>query len=245
MRGEEVRYRIHLLSKHFILLLTMLPRNVQIAILLFAGASAGKHVRSPADPSVSPAPAAGIALFDFETYQLTDAVLQNLVNSHPGTDVLSLFGFDNETFEIHNETCKSFPGDASYPDEATWSMLNNVLGDALIPTIPIAAPCYASSGIYSAEKCADISARFITSELQFVFPPVDSIFGTVHLTQRSTAQATHRQSCGPSFKVAHACPLSPPTPLAHLAAIRITPSTSVASRKSSSASTLHEITTCD
>jgi hypothetical protein len=149
----------------------MIPRNVSIAILFFAGPSATKHVRSPADPSEPPGSAVGIGLFGFETHQLTDAVLQEFADSTPETDVLSLFGFENGTFDARNDTCKSFPGDANYPDQATWSLLNEVLGYALIPTIPIAAPCYASSKMYSAAQCAEISARFTTSELQFVFAP--------------------------------------------------------------------------
>jgi hypothetical protein len=148
-------------------LFRMLPRNAQIAILLFAGASAKRHVRSSAHLSVPPASAAGIDLFDFEAIQLTDAGLQRLVDSTPDADILALFGFDNASApKGRNETCKTFPGDAHYPDGKTWSMLNKVLGDALIPTIPIAAPCYASSGVYSASKCANVETRFTTSELQ-------------------------------------------------------------------------------
>jgi hypothetical protein len=149
----------------------MIPHNVQIAILFFAGSTAAKHVISPADPSAPPASAAGIGLFGFETNQLTNAILQELADTTPETDILSLFGFENGTFDARNDTCKSFPGDANYPDQATWSLLNDVLGDALIPTTPIAAPCYASSNKYSVAQCADISTRFTTSELQFVFPP--------------------------------------------------------------------------
>ncbi|KAF1993794.1 FAD/FMN-containing isoamyl alcohol oxidase-like protein MreA [Amniculicola lignicola CBS 123094] len=55
--------------------------------------------------------------------------------------------------------CKVFPGDADWPSDDTWGRLNGLLGGALIPTVPLAAPCYQNWGVYDKEKCAVIAGN--------------------------------------------------------------------------------------
>ncbi|KAH3945651.1 hypothetical protein HBH70_122520 [Parastagonospora nodorum] len=117
-------------------------------------------------PTVSPA---GVDLFPFEAVQFTEEVLERAsTQSNSHVNITGLFGFDDNT-DIHLEhlsgTCKVFPGDQNYPDALVWSEFDHLLGNALIETTPVAAPCYQSSGMYDALKCADISARFTTPDL--------------------------------------------------------------------------------
>ena len=106
-------------------------------------------------------------LFEFETVQLTDESLSILDG-----DTAALFQFYNETdtsADIANravDACKVFPGDASWPSSRTWETLNVALGNnALIKTIPLAAPCYESWG-YDQAECASLTTNWTNSYLQ-------------------------------------------------------------------------------
>ncbi|KAI4704725.1 hypothetical protein J4E89_009602 [Alternaria sp. Ai002NY15] len=125
---------------------------------------------APAAATVSTNSPAGVALFPNEAVQLTNDALNAAARQTSEIDVVSLFGFDNEeetTHGISSGQCKVFPGDSDYPEESVWSTFDNLLGGALIKTTPIAAPCYKDSAWndYNEAKCADISARFTTSDL--------------------------------------------------------------------------------
>ena len=126
-------------------------------------------------PAATPMPtesSAGVDLFDSETVQLTEQTLINTNAYTNTTDVLALFGFENGTDSQATKlyrrggVCKTFPGDWNYPKSLIWSVFDLLLGGALIKTTPIAAPCYESSGVYNEAKCADISNRFTTADLQ-------------------------------------------------------------------------------
>jgi hypothetical protein len=130
---------------------------------------------APAAAKVSTNSPAGVALFPHEAVQLTEKVLKTAESQTSEVDVNGLFGFDsgNETTAISKRAlssgqCKAFPGDSNYPKEWVWSIFDLLLGGALIKTTPIAAPCYKKSAWdnYDEMKCADISARFTTADLQ-------------------------------------------------------------------------------
>jgi hypothetical protein len=130
---------------------------------------------TPAAATVSADSLAGVALFPLEAVQLTDEALKIADSQTSEVDVGALFGFDggNETKAIAKRAlrsgqCKAFPGDSNYPKEWVWSVFDLLLGGALIKTTPIAAPCYKNSAWndYDEGKCADISARFTTADLQ-------------------------------------------------------------------------------
>jgi len=135
-------------------------------------ASAADASTAPAATTVSLASSAGVDLFDAEAVQLTDDVLNSVKAQTNETDILAVFGFENSTgtaevrLDRRSGFCKAFPGDWNYPVPAVWSLFDLLLGRALIKTVPVAAPCYKSSGVYDAAKCADISARFTTADLQ-------------------------------------------------------------------------------
>ena len=102
--------------------------------------------------------------FDFERVQLTAGSLAAL-----GSDA-ELFRFYNEadtSTKLTSEgACKVFPGDASWPSDATWETFNGALGNnALIKTVPLAAPCY-NAWDYDQAKCASLTANWTSSYLQ-------------------------------------------------------------------------------
>ena len=80
-----------------------------------------------------------------------------------------LFGkshFPSANVAKSNQTCKTMPGDEGYPPQAIWDVFNKTLGNALVQTIPVAAPCYKSFGVYDSAKCDEITAIFTTAKLQ-------------------------------------------------------------------------------
>lgn len=135
-------------------------------------AAASSASIAPAAARVSTDSVSGVDLFDVEAVQLTDQILHEINAQTNGTDLLALVGFQNTTESSaslllrRSGSCKVFPGDWNYPKSNTWSLLDLLLGNALIKTTPVAAQCYKNSGVYDEAECADISARFTTADLQ-------------------------------------------------------------------------------
>ena len=130
---------------------------------------------TPAATTVSTDSPAGALLFPWESVQLTEDVLKETNSQMNDVDVATLFGFDNsiETTiktrrQISSGECKALSGDESYPKLSVWSAFDSLLGGVLIKTTPVAAPCYKNSAWddYDESKCEDISARFMTADLQ-------------------------------------------------------------------------------
>jgi hypothetical protein len=126
-------------------------------------------VRNLAATSETVAPAAavvtatGAQFFQWETLQLTQPVLANLTNMNL-TDV-AFFGFPT-TSSAPISQYKVFPGDAYWPSPIAWEVLNLLTGGALIPTVPLAAPCYRDWPEYNAAACASITSQWSDPHLQ-------------------------------------------------------------------------------
>jgi len=108
-------------------------------------------------------------LFATETVQLTDEIAANLSSINLAN--ASLFAFDtNETSVGESSTssrCKVFPGDAAWPSPLTWWIFDLLLGNRLIKTIPLAAPCYNDwPAVENAAECTYISNDWTNSTLQ-------------------------------------------------------------------------------
>ncbi|KAH6844564.1 hypothetical protein B0I37DRAFT_398218 [Chaetomium sp. MPI-CAGE-AT-0009] len=102
-------------------------------------------------------------LFEYETRSLTEAGLEELLAENGVTGHASLFAFDDgvETDSgPSGPACKAFPGDAEWPSQGIWQNFDDLLGGALIETVPIAAPCYQNMGVYNAERCAAVRDSF-------------------------------------------------------------------------------------
>ncbi|KAH8602673.1 FAD/FMN-containing isoamyl alcohol oxidase-like protein MreA [Bisporella sp. PMI_857] len=115
----------------------------------------------------SAASQAGARWFDYESVQLTDENIKHIGDGPDAAKYARLFTFNNpETSNVpftKTGECKVFPGDDAWPSETEWNVFNDLLGGALIPTIPIAAPCYQNWGIYDASKCSSIIANFTST----------------------------------------------------------------------------------
>ncbi|KAK3358149.1 FAD binding domain-containing protein [Lasiosphaeria hispida] len=104
-------------------------------------------------------------LFPFETLQLTDAALANMAHSAPAVD-LSMFSFKDDSKLRSRATqaaCKTYPGDPAWPTDPMWRLFDNLLGGALIKTVPEASACYAEWGHYSASKCEELTNNWNNS----------------------------------------------------------------------------------
>ncbi|KAJ5816337.1 FAD linked oxidase N-terminal [Penicillium robsamsonii] len=112
---------------------------------------------------ISSASVASQPLFESEKFQLTD---QDIAKLSQEQSALVKFGSDGID-EITQPTrgCKVFPGDRNWPSQSTWSILDNLLGGALIKTVPIAAVCYSSWPEYDSAKCEKITAQWNDSYL--------------------------------------------------------------------------------
>lgn len=110
------------------------------------------------------------ALFEWETPQLTDAVVSRVGSDALTADIAHLYGFaesGDTKRAAANLSCKNFPGDSNWPSEDTWTKFNALLGDALVPTVPLAAPCYDSKwGAKDLNRCNKIIDSFTTSITQ-------------------------------------------------------------------------------
>lgn len=105
-----------------------------------------------------------IPRFDWEQSFLTDATIGQALASVPA-DARSLFQFAShniakdavpETSSTFNgRQCKVFPGDEDWPEEASWSALNEITNGALMKPVPQAHVCYNSSASSSDQSACD------------------------------------------------------------------------------------------
>ncbi|KAL2267407.1 hypothetical protein VTJ83DRAFT_4684 [Remersonia thermophila] len=105
--------------------------------------------------------------FAWENIQLTS---QSLAKQDA-----ALFGFGNAHLDPPQPRCKSFPGDPSWPSDATWSRFNATLGGALIKTVPLAAPCYRHRPEYDPAACQRVREAWSTPRLH-VDDPSSAMF---------------------------------------------------------------------
>lgn len=109
-------------------------------------------------------------LFEYETTSLTKERLEDLLAEAGISDDAPLFAFDDGTQKTNpgssRPACKVFPGDAEWPSQSTWHNFDELLGGALIETVPVAAPCYNNLGVYDAERCAAVRDSFANPYFQ-------------------------------------------------------------------------------
>lgn len=104
---------------------------------------------------------------------MTDDILANLTNLHLSN--IPLFYFDDDS-GAHKRgvgglpKCKAFPGDALYPNETAWKVLDMLSGGALIKTVPLGSACYEGEH-YDEEMCNFLIDNWNVSDTQYA-PPV-------------------------------------------------------------------------
>jgi hypothetical protein len=138
--------------------------------LCLSAASARSAISvQPAAETIAATPVGGAPLANAEKLQLTETVLERIKSENATAEIAALFDFQsNQTLsERGRAECKTYPGDDSWPEEWVWDIFNLLLGNALIPTVPIAAPCYDSKwGKKDQAKCNAIVSAFTTSSTQ-------------------------------------------------------------------------------
>ncbi|KAL7952396.1 hypothetical protein V8C34DRAFT_310046 [Trichoderma compactum] len=118
-----------------------------VTILVGVGVAAGLS-----DPTTT-CTVAGVPQFKYETEQLS--------GTHIPSEFAKLFAFDTKGPGLSHGQCKPLPGDKGWPSQAEWDAFAKALGgSALIRTVPLAAPCYKSWGVYDAGKCASITSNW-------------------------------------------------------------------------------------
>ncbi|RYP49501.1 hypothetical protein DL768_004804 [Monosporascus sp. mg162] len=145
---------------------------VQLAFVTRVSASNGETIE-PVAVKVSTESLAGAPYFEYETWQLTDQALERIRDDPDVTEYADLFDFDSGVSTGNHPSstptkCRVFPGDEDWPSERKWKILNKLLGNALIPTTPLAAPCYSNWGVYDAAKCEAITANWGDAYIQYV-----------------------------------------------------------------------------
>jgi hypothetical protein len=120
--------------------------------------------------TVAPAAEPVLEETDPNVLQLTDTVLANLT-AYQLSDI-GFFKFDDGadlgvvSKRANKGDCKVYPGDNKWPSRLTWGVFNLLTGGALIETVPIGAVCYPNSGVYDANKCSNILAKWTQSDTQ-------------------------------------------------------------------------------
>ncbi|KAF1834148.1 hypothetical protein BDW02DRAFT_598395 [Decorospora gaudefroyi] len=123
------------------------------------------------EPAATPVPVASVAgapLQESEILQLTDAVVKRLVDDDSISKYAEYFAFDDsdvasgkQARRAASASCKTFLDNSSWPKDIIWKLFDVLLGGALIPTKPVAAPCYDSQwGKKDSAKCADVTNNF-------------------------------------------------------------------------------------
>jgi hypothetical protein len=135
---------------------------------IFTGALLGAlYLASPGSAAavqkVSSASDAGAPLFTYEQLQLTE---QALSASTPNHTALFTFAKNSSLNTRAHDECKVYPGDAAWPSRLVWTLFDELLGGALIKTVPLASVCYSSWSEYDADECTTITDNWTNSNLQ-------------------------------------------------------------------------------
>ncbi|ETS81059.1 hypothetical protein PFICI_06061 [Pestalotiopsis fici W106-1] len=79
--------------------------------------------------------------------------------------------------------CKCFPGDACWPSQTQWDLLNTTVSGRLVATTPLGSPCHDPT--YDAETCASLQDQWL--------------YSGIHMSSSSSVMAPlfANQSCDP------------------------------------------------
>lgn len=91
--------------------------------------------------------------FPFESGQLSSSDVGNFTSISFG---------DGKTPITHTASCRSLPGDPSWPSLSEWSQLNTSLSSALLHPAPLGTVCYTGS-LQDPKKCLDLVVNASTS----------------------------------------------------------------------------------
>lgn len=151
---------------------SIMPVSSSLLLALALGAAspataASRTIPVAATTVPSANPVANAPLFASETHQLTDGVLTQLQSELGSATALFAFGSNASAASLPTPgTCKVLPGDAAWPSLSTWSLFDQLLGGALIKTVPLAAACYPSWPEYNQTECESVTEEWTDSYMQ-------------------------------------------------------------------------------
>lgn len=155
-----------------------LQRLGSCLLLLFRATAVAQSSAFPdIEPAVTTIPAtsaAGAPLQEGERLQLTDVVVDRVASDEATAEYAEYFAFPNSTVSSARlarraaaASCKTFPGDPQWPSGILWDIFDLLLGGALIPTVPLAAPCYDTEwGKKDIAKCSKLVSNWTNPLLQ-------------------------------------------------------------------------------
>jgi hypothetical protein len=108
---------------------------------------------------LSQANAASNSLFEYESIHLSEESFHRIGNDTIDENLRRLFGIEGRP-TLGSGECRAYPGDSDWPAQHEWDALNDLLGGALIPTVPVAASCYSSWGVFDKERCEEVTLNF-------------------------------------------------------------------------------------
>jgi len=137
---------------------------VALVLLSLTPRSQGASLRVPTRDTNVDDPASRADLFSYEKKQLTRQGLHRLRSDIGVLEHADLLSFDDGSQNtgrlLQSGECKEFPDTSSWPILSAWQALDKAFGGALIPTTPLAAPCFKSWSVYNTERCATIRDSF-------------------------------------------------------------------------------------
>ena len=72
-------------------------------------------------------------------------------------------GISSRSMKRDATSCRSIPGDSSWPPGSAWTTLNETINGRLIKTSPIAASCYPASIFNSPLSCSAVTSLWTSS----------------------------------------------------------------------------------
>lgn len=107
--------------------------------------------------------------FPYEVSTLTDADVEEYPEISFDDTVYTEEDLSSKR-SVSDLVCKVISADSKWPSSKIWGIVNFLTGKRLIPTVPLAASCY-NGEYYNATRCAEITASWHDSDLQYVSPP--------------------------------------------------------------------------
>lgn len=108
--------------------------------------------------------------YAFDKLKWCVVIVQMLALSYQLLFALSGMVGRAHTLGSETETCKAYPGTASWPSASTWAALNQTLEGRLLQPLPPGAVCHPDQPTYNASQCADVAAEWKTYEFHTESP---------------------------------------------------------------------------
>jgi len=89
--------------------------------------------------------------------------VNDVLLDRPASFAFSAIQHDQKT---RNQPCKTYPGEPDWPSDEMWRLLNDLLGGALIKTVPEASICYYDWGGGAGTLCQGLTDSWPNSTMR-------------------------------------------------------------------------------